>query len=194
MPNNWDWMNNYQLKSYLNKLSKEVKAIENLYKQSISERLRVKLEVLDRIDLRNYQPPKPTGARLLEPDPEIYLSDLVIDNLVSEYGDLIDLDGSCVEFCQNYYGYIDTDAPPRRINPKSLCYLIKGRTPKNLDWSEVISKLLPFMKKYSHIYSNLSAEMFDIENEQQMRADYQEGAQHMNWLISEYGEDVFPDR
>jgi hypothetical protein len=27
-----------------------------------------------------------------------------------------------------------------------------------------------------------------------MRADYQEGAQHMNWLISEYGEDVFPDR
>ena len=187
-------MNNYTSRSYFKKLSEKAKAIESLYKTSISERLRVKLEMIDMTDLSKYRPALPRRLSLFEINPDTYLSDIEIDNLVSEYGHLIDLDGSCVHFCTSYYGEIDTDAPPQRINPRSLFQLIKGRTVKNLDWLEVVSKLLPFMKKYSHVYANLLKEMFDIDDEEQMRADYQEGTEHMNWLLSEYGEDVFPDR
>ena len=196
MSQNFNRMNNYTSRSYFKKLSEKAKAIESLYKTSISERLRVKLEMIDMTDLSKYQyrPTKPRGLSLLELAPETCLSDLAIDNLVSEYGHLIDLDGSGVDFCTSYYGEIDTDAPPQRINPRSLFQLIKGRTAKNLDWLEVVSKLLPFMKKYSHVYANLLKEMFDIDEEEQMRADYHEGTEHMNWLLSEYGEDVFPDR
>jgi hypothetical protein len=196
MPQNFNRMNNQQPKSYFKKLSEKAKAIENLYKESISERLRAKLEMIDMTDLskHQYRPTKPRGLSILELDPETYLSDLAIDNLVSEYGDLIALDGSCVEFCTSYYGEVDTNAPPQSINPRSLFQLIRGRTAKNLDWLEVASKLLPFMKKYSHVYANLLKEMFDIECEDQMRADCQEGVEHMEWLLSEYGEDVFPDR
>ena len=194
MSQNFNRMNNYTSRSYFKKLSEKAKAIESLYKTSISERLRVKLEMIDMTDLSKYRPALPRRLSLFEINPDTYLSDLEIDNLVSEYGDLIDLDGSCVDFCTSYYGEIDTDAPPQRINPRSLFQLIKGRTAKNLDWLEVVSKLLPFMKKYSHVYANLLKEMFDIDDEEQMRADYQEGTEHMNWLLSEYGEDVFPDR
>ena len=194
MSQNFNRMNNYTSKSYFKKLSEKAKAIESLYKTSISERLRVKLEMIDMTDLSKYRPALPRRLSLFEINPDTYLSDLEIDNLVSEYGHLIDLDGSCVHFCTSYYGEIDTDAPPQRINPRSLFQLIKGRTVKNLDWLEVVSKLLPFMKKYSHVYANLLKEMFDIDDEEQMRADYQEGTEHMNWLLSEYGEDVFPDR
>ena len=194
MSQNFNRMNNYTSRSYFKKLSEKAKAIESLYKTSISERLRVKLEMIDMTDLSKYRPALPRRLSLFEINPDTYLSDIEIDNLVSEYGHLIDLDGSCVHFCTSYYGEIDTDAPPQRINPRSLFQLIKGRTVKNLDWLEVVSKLLPFMKKYSHVYANLLKEMFDIDDEEQMRADYQEGTEHMNWLLSEYGEDVFPDR
>ncbi len=212
MPQHFNHMNNYTSKSHFKKLSEKAKAIESLYKTSISERLRVKLEMIDMTDLSKYRPAPPRRSSLFElnPDtylsdleidnlfsefnPDTYLSDLEIDNLFSEYGDLIDLDGSCVDFCTSYYGEVDTDAPPQSINPRSLFQLIKGRTAKNLDWLEVVSKLLPFMKKYSHVYANLLKEMFDINEEEQMRADCQEGVEHMEWLLSEYGEDVFPDR
>jgi len=193
MPQNFKRMTNRQPKSYFKQLSEEAKVIENLYKASISERLRIKLEMIDVTDLSRYRPTTPRRSSLWKLNPETSLSDLAIDNLVSEYGDLIDLDGSSIDFC-TYCGEINTDAPPQRINPRSLFQLIKGRTHKNLDWLEVVSKLLPFMKKYSHTYANLLREMFDIENEEQMRADCQEGAEHMEWLLSEYGEDVFPDR
>lgn len=196
MPQNFNRMNNQQPKSYFKKLSDKAKAIESLYKESISERLRAKLEMIDMTDLskHQYSPTKTWRSSVFGLDPNSYLSDLAIDNLVSEYGDLIDLNGSCVEFCTSYYGEIDTNAPPQSINPRSLFQLIKGRTAKNLDWLEVVSKLLPFMKKYSHVYDNLLKEMFDINEEEQMRADCQEGVEHMEWLLSEYGEDVFPDR
>jgi len=194
MSQNFKRMNNYTSRSSFKKLSEKAKAIESLYKTSISERLRVKLEMIDMTDLSKYRLAPPRRLSLFEINPDTYLSDLEIDNLVSEYGDLIDLDGSCVDFCTSYYGEIDTDAPPQRINPRSLFQLIKGRTAKNLDWLEVVSKLLPFMKKYSHVYANLLKEMFDIDEEEQMRADCQEGVEHMEWLLSEYGEDVFPDR
>lgn len=193
-PQHFNHMNNYTSKSHFKKLSEKAKAIESLYKTSISERLRVKLEMIDMTDLSKYRPAPPRRSSLFELNSDTYLSDLEIDNLVSEYGDLIDLDGSCVDFCTSYYGEIDTDAPPQRINPRSLFQVIKDRTAKNLDWLEVVSKLLPFMKKYSHDYANLLKEMFDIDEEDQMRADCQEGVEHMEWLLSEYGEDVFPDR
>jgi hypothetical protein len=196
MSQDFNCMTGRDLNAHFRKLSKEANVVENLYKTSISERLRVKLEMIDLIECRKCLPDQSRRSGVFGIEriqQEKYLSDLDLNNLVAEHGNLIDLDGSSVNFCTNYYGNINTDAPPQSINPRRIFTLIKDRTNKNVDWLEVVSKLLPFMKKHSHLYAKLLGEMFSVEVEQEMRADYREGAEHMNSLLSEYGEDIFPD-
>jgi hypothetical protein len=42
--------------------------------------------------------------------------------------------------------------------------------------------------------SQIEAQLWEVESQIQMIYDAREGEAHIRWLLSEFGEDVFPDR
>jgi len=56
-----------------------------------------------------------------------------------------------------------------------------------------LMKQLKYKKNEDH-KNNLEAELGRVEDQIDMIYDAREGEAHIKWLISEFGEDVFPDR
>lgn len=197
MPKEFQEMSDRELKTYVLRKSEQIKQIEQLYESYISEKLRAKLEMLYTIEERISDSLIEAAQGFVFKDAlRINLSSALpalvqetVENLETQYGDLIDVDESPVKF-HNCWGNSVSEGPPATINPELLASLLNSKN----EWEEVKCKLLPFMQRYTSKYSDLLFEVIEAEMELDRRIDIREGEAHMNWLLSEFGEEIFPDR
>jgi hypothetical protein len=229
-----------ELNAEMNKISIEIKSIENKYKSLISEKLRYQLLVIYNMEsninralksleqediscsflLNNFLGQKKTKEfntnekerieSLASKFRFIDLNQFVHDtpsgnqetNIEEKYPRLY-CEDRVVDFCTYGESEPSLNAVPISVNVRALKCLIPEqdliKTPSGelkyvSNIEEVISKLLPFMSEYSSQYENLCLSSLELDIESDCRRDAIEGEEHLNFLLSEYGEDIFPDR
>jgi hypothetical protein len=75
----------------------------------------------------------------------------------------------------------------RSSNPESIrLYELKVQ-------STTLSKQLKY-EKNEETREDIESQLYEVERQIDKIYDAREGEAHMKWLLSEFGEDVFPDR
>lgn len=182
-----------ELKARQEAFLSEAKVIITLYKEAVSPDLRHQLEVAYEVtSLAGLDQKKLLDEIITQTQiEEAMLLKLDYhdenDSLVDTYGELIQLNGTPVDF------YIPNQllpeyGPPYRINSLLLKKIISSSS-----WSGIMADVLPFMKKHLPDYTSLLLNAFNIEIQLQDEIDREEGEKHFNELLSQYGEDIFYD-
>jgi hypothetical protein len=220
MTKDYQNMSRHELRKRMRDRHLQVQIIEQKYQDSISDKMKSQLLLINSIEslidsslimedkgssfsklimscIENRLDDCFIGKRLTETRSK------VIEKMQSIYGNLINLEGNAVSFFNDEIRCSHSNSVPLHINLLLLSEILPKITlhEKSFECSEalgnleeIITDLLPFMLKYSDRYEQLLLELYELDMEEQRRDDMAEGEAHLNWLIHELGEDVFPDR